>query len=887
MMPHRPAAAFAPRPGSAPPRRPIVTALAIAGLVIGLFGVTPTARADNTDLPNAEPRQYILGDPVHDWDFDDADGGGAGGWEPLNDCELEVVDGRLKIRSLGGDPYLSVPVKAAAGSLAIRLRVRSDADGKGQFFWSTIRNPGHDESRQVRFDLIHDGQWHDYLVPLESAADLTSLRFDPAMAVGTIEVDRITLHRGRFHPLEIARIDSADGRRVLIHNHDDQPITTNVNGQAHRLPAAMTTAVELAADAASRVPLESLEIVVESAGLPTLQRSFWQFDPSVAVDAFTHRVGDVEVEIARDGAIVRLHRDGQVVAALAPLVHRDGRAIGLSPESEADWPLKLTGPGVRVTLGGTSPERLEIAIDADDDVEGPVVRVLGDLEQGLLAGVEYLGRGEMSSSRLDIETDEHLRVEPPPRHLTMPLMALVTDRISVAMNWDDTALQPTFASPDWVDHTAGHRMSLKGRRITSTLRIDDGWAAGGRLEDAIEWAVRRRGLPPLPEPPRSAAAQTELSLAAYRGAILDAENGGWFHAVVPGVRTMPARGAPLADCASAIFRLTGEMPDLPRLQYGGAHVNNSTSYFVSGRADQWLDIVNRQAANLRQSQLPDGSYRYDGEYRRGHFEDTASGVCGRPAFLLLEHAHLTGNADSLSAGLKTLRFAERFRTPRGAQTWEVPLHTPDILASAHLVWAHTRAFELTGDQQHLDLARRWAISGLPFVYQWSDRPIMSYATTAVYGATNWEAPNWIGLPVQWCGTVYAYALLLLAPHEPTFNWRQVAEGILICGEQMQYPNGPSLGTLPDAFALGSQNRIPADINPGVLVDLRRRISGQQDALAVAHAGPHRVVSPFPVEIVDGRAEIRAPVGQRYQIVIDGSRIVDITSQGHDLISLAP
>ena len=99
---------------------------------------------------------------------------------------------------------------------------------------------------------------------------------------------------------------------------------------------------------------------------------------------------------------------------------------------------------------------------------------------------------------------------------------------------------------------------------------------------------------------------------------------------------------------------------------------------------------------------------------------------------------------SLAAGLKTLEFMQRFRTPRGAQTWEAPLHTPDILASGHPVWAYVRAYQLTGDRGWLAEARRWAISGLPFVYQWSNRPIMVYATTPVYGATIWQGPNWIG-----------------------------------------------------------------------------------------------------------------------------------------------
>jgi hypothetical protein len=375
----------------------------------------------------------------------------------------------------------------------------------------------------------------------------------------------------------------------------------------------------------------------------------------------------------------------------------------------------------------------------------------------------------------------------------------------------------------------------------------------------------------------------QLSLKAYRGLILDSDNGGWFHAVVPGVRQSPEQGAFFADCASAIWKITGDVPDVPRLQLGGSHVRNSASYFVSGRAAQWLETVDREATRLIHTQQADGSYRYEGRYRRGHFENTASGICARPASQLLEHARYTGSPESLQAGLRALQFLARFRTPRGAQTWEVPLHTPDILASAHAVWAHVRAYELTGHQEHLLQARRWALTGLPFVYQWSNQPIMLYATTPVYGATNWQGPNWIGLPVQWCGTVYAYSLLMLADHDATLDWSKVAEGILICGEQMQYPAGPSVGCLPDVFELSRQRRRPADINPGALISLRLRVAGELDALAVARDDQHRIVAPFPVTLEQGQARIRARQGTRFQAIVDGTRIVDVVSQGVDTV----
>lgn len=842
-----------------------------------VFHAFAFARADD-GLPNPYPREQLVGQQLHRWDFDN----GTEGWKALHDCSISAKDGFLSIRSTGGDPYLISSVSVPQGEFVVRIRIKLNSDGPGEFFWTSSTHPGTSAQRHVGFKLVHDGQWHEYQTAMKIEGDLTGLRLDPGTAPGEIQVDWIAIHRGGLHPLEIAGITQTDRvTRVLLRNHSGKAIEAIVNGAPQTIAAGDTTLdVPFAGDGA----LVPARVDVRSQGLPAIARTVWAYRSSVPIAGVVHTVSGLTIEAARDGSVVRLTRKGKMVAALAPVVHADHRLPHLTLEND-EWPLKFAGDGVTLVLDANADGLLQVDINSKRPVEGPVLRAIGPLEQGLFAGLEYLGKGEHSSSRLDIETAEHLRFAPDPMKVTMPLMAVLTDRASVAMSWDDMTLRPVFAAPDFLDGAPGHRMALKGSRIRARVRIGPGWEEGGRLEEAILWAVKRRGLPPLPKPPRSFDGQMALSLAAYRGMVHDAEHGGWFHAVVPGNRRMPNNGAYFADCASAIWRITGEMPEVPSLRLGGAHVSNPASYFVTGRAAEWLKIADRGAEQLRRAQRPDGSYRYDGPYRRGHFENTASGICARPACQLLEHAYYTGNRQSLDAALKTLAFIKRFRTPRGAQTWEVSLHTPDILASAHLVWAYVRAYEITGEREYLAGARRWAITGLPFVYQWSNRPIMIYATTPVYGATHYRAPNWIGLPVQWCGTVYAYALLLLAEHDQTLDWRKVAEGITISGEQMQYPDGPSIGCLPDVFALPAQQRRPADINPGALVSLRLRLSGKLDSLDMASDGTHRIVAPFPIEIENGKAVIQGEPGAKYQVVVDGSRVVDLVSRGEDVVSL--
>ena len=237
---------------------------------------------------------------------------------------------------------------------------------------------------------------------------------------------------------------------------------------------------------------------------------------------------------------------------------------------------------------------------------------------------------------------------------------------------------------------------------------------------------------------------------------------------------------------------------------------------------------------------------------------------------------MTGDERALEAGEKVLCFMKRFKVPRGAQTWELSLHTPDQLASAYAVWAYVRGYELTGKKEYLAEARRWALSGIPFVYLWTEYPVMLYATPPVFGATSWVAPNWIGLPVQWVGGVYGYALTLLAPHDKTLDWNHLARGILISAEQQQYVDGPSRGLLPDSFTIAQQRRNPPDINPCAIVSLRLRLDGKVDSLAVARGGGHVAVGPYPMRFEGGKLVVE---GGKCQVVLDGERVVEWEGRG--------
>jgi len=116
------------------------------------------------------------------------------------------------------------------------------------------------------------------------------------------------------------------------------------------------------------------------------------------------------------------------------------------------------------------------------------------------------------------------------------------------------------------------------------------------------------------------------------------------------------------------------------------------------------------------TQRPDGSWPVAGHAgcRRG--EEIVSGTIAELAGSVLMYARVTGDERTLKAGLKALEVLDKLPAPRGAQVWECPKYTPDILASGHALWAYLEAYQITGEQKYLERAKYWGKTVFPFVY---------------------------------------------------------------------------------------------------------------------------------------------------------------------------
>ncbi len=604
----------------------------------------PGMAVNAEEFPDPIPR-LMRTKLIKEWMFED----GTEGWRAESQCSLQAGNGHLKIESTGTDPFFHLPVDLPGGNVVVRLRVRSRVAQGGSVFWTTDKAPIRSEQQRSDFSIVADGNWVETETRIVAPGRFTDLRIDPGVDPGLIEIDWIQFVHELHHPLTATPLEvTPQAVRFAIKNHRDTPVSFSTPFVQKTLgPNEQYILEQPVADA---LPLQRVALELSCEDWPTLTRCLWVENQSVETEWIERDLGEYQLQVAADGTTARVRKDDQLVATLSPLVMVDDTLPKLRLV-EKKGAVQFEGDGIKLLLRPNGSE-VTIKIESDRECEGPVVRAKGGLEQGIFAGLEYLGKGERSSSKIDIETEGHMRFVPDPLKVTLPLMSFVTDQVTVAMTWDDMRLQPVYATPNVFDGTPDHRMALRGKQIACTLRLDQLPA-----EETIYWAVKKKGLPPLPETPRTKEQQAELCLKALNGPLLTEE--GWGHCVQETWKRQP-----FAPMASTLWRLGAEVPEFPRWDIGGSHVPNGTIFFVTGRAQEWLDKQARLVASLIQQQQADGSYRYNGRFQRGHFENTASGQCGRPAAVLLEYAYVTGDRKALEMGLKALEFAKRFRTPR-------------------------------------------------------------------------------------------------------------------------------------------------------------------------------------------------------------------------------
>jgi len=557
---------------------------------------------------------------------------------------------------------------------------------------------------------------------------------------------------------------------------------------------------------------------------------------------------------------------------IEPLIVVDGYGVRLHGTAEADgvrwillWDLEVRNEADTIQYRMSARPDRETEIRA---LEGPMLYAGEgggpERDDAILPGLEWLVRGEKSSNALDIQPDhpDCVRNVPHPYKVTVPAVGMRFGDTTVGLLWDRPTEQPSyqmagpatvvFSSPDALQGHSNHLLGLmlpavgphmaeNTTRAQEPLRVTAGetlsiWAdllaAPGAADSLValdRWYERNRYPEPLPYPRGSARAETEFSLRGYfrDRALWNPEWQQWYSDLIVGFS--PTKGPATELLVGSLILGAGPIADeasaMAAEVLGGDEQTRDLQ--LQRRADPGgLVALRTQVRGTIAAQNPDGSWGFDGP-RAGEWEGDQPdygylgkkgavevGIIAPYAIAILQCALLTGDGEAREAGLRALGAMRRFRVPRAAQVWEVPVHTPDIYASSVSVDAFLLGYKLTGDESYLRDAAYWARAGLPFVYVWSppDKPQMQGASIPVFGATGYGL-SWFGVAVQWNGLAYARSLLGLSEYDDSFPWRRVAENVLRSAMYQQATDGDRLAQWPDAMNFIEARKGPAGNTP--------------------------------------------------------------------------
>jgi len=455
-------------------------------------------------------------------------------------------------------------------------------------------------------------------------------------------------------------------------------------------------------------------------------------------------------------------------------------------------------------------------------------------KQALFGGLEWLDGRERSSSDRDMVPAIANRYAPHPYKVCMPVMAVAADDGLVGLMWDPLQkwdgkrhkISARFASPNWKDGQENHLMGLflpsipdfvpenqDRARKPYPLKVGKeislkAWIvadADGRLMNIVDHYLAAFG--PLKKlvVPEDYAAILKKCRVGYMETMWNRKvvgtkhwDGGparqfpnacailWQDAVWakdPEVRRRQKERVKLivskalkTNGAAGLVdpidtRAFGTLPCHIRGYFLPLHVGHLESGLAA-----WKERIERECIK---TQKADGSWNVAGVDRCRQGKEIVSGTVAELAGSVLMYARVTGDDRALRTGLKAIEFLDKLDVPRGAQVWEVPKYTPDILASGHAIWAYLEAYRITGQRKYLERARYWGKTVFPFVYLWRARDVrlMEYCTIPVFGATFYTG-SWFGRPVQWCGLVPGYWLIRLAEFDRSYPWRELGQGIM-------------------------------------------------------------------------------------------------------------
>ncbi len=793
------------------------------------------------------------------------------GWTGNPRTRFETAQNGLALELIGEDPWIEgalTKIPGTDGALKLRVILNATCSNSGEcrlYFAAPGKNFSEEHAENLSL-ISKSEQRYVGVIPLISKQ--LRLRIDPPGSSGSFAIRSI-----QVKPL-----------RPLFSGVFSAPATIKLNSSAHVVETKNLRCVHGFDNWNSLICYVNGLKMLQTNPAETLQ--YWNGNRAVAVKPSSEKISSKKTD------------------------HGFRIDCRLRDADGSDWELQRTVTATNDEIVVLSSIR---TTQQRDMVHLPWLTLFAGKEtfgtskqQALLPGVEYLA-DEPSSNEKEVKGTAANRRIVEQFKLCYPMMAISAEDRWISVAWADlqSTFSPVFDSPDRIFNSGGHLLGLWspaiGRdRFQGELEVYEGFklkadktyvnrvviraGAGSAVTRAIEDYVGRNGVPPPPDfkPGFNGAVQ----LLAHGWLDSRARDGvHWRHAIfgdrfppsqapdVPSYLLWLAANTEVKEIKSRLEKIAKEaiatLPEDHQGIGGISHIKLPTGALLHGNLESLVSqAAGRVISRAKILAENDGRAIYkqaEGkpDYASTLGSDHCNGFTAMTVERMMQDATLTGDQPAIKTALKALdRMTELYagQVPCGAQPWEMPLHTPDIVASGILIRSYVMGFLLSGREAYLEQARYWAWTGAAMVYLAPpvEGEIGVYATIGVIGATNWTAPNWIGQPVQWCGLVYRSALEELARVDKRQGdiWRSIARGITLAGLQMTFPAGDPEGRgglLPDYFLLKEQKRDGPAINPGTLQANLAEVYGKTPMYTVTRLS-NGVLVHVPGEINEEKSE---------------------------------
>lgn len=119
--------------------------------------------------------------------------------------KLKVQDGQFVLQCSGSDPGLAfdtLPSMPAAGPYTLEFRLKSQASGTGEIYWTTHEKTKLPRGGHLLFPVEHDGQWQTMTLTIPETRRLYALRFDPCAGAGEVRIEGLQLKDAAGNPVK-------------------------------------------------------------------------------------------------------------------------------------------------------------------------------------------------------------------------------------------------------------------------------------------------------------------------------------------------------------------------------------------------------------------------------------------------------------------------------------------------------------------------------------------------------------------------------------------------------------------------------------------------------------------------------------------------------------